>query len=342
MSSPYINSSFLTGFSQLVISKGGNPAALYELAGLDQEVFIEENLLSREIKNLLIPFDKFIDLLEITSHKLNYPDVALALAHQQNMMILAPLRSKLSACENVLQALLVIVKYLKILVSGYQVDINIGKELSKISFHIESQKITNLVQYQDYAMASAVSILHGMLGRSYPLRSCYFKRDEKSAERIAEYSRYFGCPVAFNNQELAMVAESSLLEKEVTPLINEINTQVSLALSSANTDLVANVSRMISLSLPNGSSNIVDVAAAMNYSQRTLQRKLSDKNTSYSALLDSVRFNMANQYLKSTYYRLTDIALLLGYSNLSSFSRAYFRYAGIYPMEVRKRINYTL
>ena len=105
---------------------------------------------------------------------------------------------------------------------------------------------------------------------------------------------------------------------------------------------MANVSRMISLSLPNGSSSIVDVAAAMNYSQRTLQRKLSDKNTSYSALLDSVRFNMANQYLKSTYYRLTDIALLLGYSNLSSFSRAYFRYAGIYPMEVRKRINYTL
>ena len=121
-----------------------------------------------------------------------------------------------------------------------------------------------------------------------------------------------------------------------------IRDRVNAALSSSNTDLIANVSRMISLSLANGSSSIVDIAAAMNLSQRTLQRKLGDKKTSYSALLDSVRFSMANQYLKNTYYRLTDIALLLGYSNLSSFSRAYFRYAGMYPMEVRKRIDYAL
>ncbi|MBL4796087.1 MAG: AraC family transcriptional regulator ligand-binding domain-containing protein [Oleispira sp.] len=341
MSTPYINSSFLNGFSQLVILKGGNPAALYELAGLDKEVFIEENLLSREIKNLLIPFDKFVDLLEITSQQLNYPDVAMELARQQSMMILAPLRSQLNQCENVLQAVQVIVKYLKILVSGYQVEIKIDPQLSRISFTVESEKVKNLVQYQDYALASAVSILHGMLGKSYPLRSCYFLRDEKDAERIAEYTRYFGCPVAFNSEELAITTESSILEKDVAPLIEEINTQVNAALSSANTDLIANVSRMISLSLANGSSSIVDIAAAMNLSQRTLQRKLGDKKTSYSALLDSVRFSMANQYLKSTYYRLTDIALLLGYSNLSSFSRAYFRYAGMYPMEVRKRISYT-
>lgn len=342
MSTPYINSSFLNGFSQLVILKGGNPAALYELVGLDKDVFIEENLQSREIKNLLIPFDKFVDLLEITSQQLNYPDVAMELARQQSMMILAPLRSQLSNCENVLQAVQVIVKYLKILVSGYQVDIKIESQISRISFSVESEKVKNLVQYQDYALASAVAILHGMLGKSFPLRSCYFLRDEKDAERIAEYTRYFGCPVAFNSKVLAITAESSILEKDIAPLIEEINTQVNAALSSSNTDLIANVSRMISLSLANGSSSIVDIAAAMNYSQRTLQRKLGDKKTSYSALLDSVRFSMANQYLKSTYYRLTDIALLLGYSNLSSFSRAYFRYAGMYPMEVRKRINYAL
>ena len=257
------------------------------------------------------------------------------------MMILAPLRSQLNQCENVLQAVQVIVKYLKILVSGYQVEIKIDPQLSRISFTVESEKVKNLVQYQDYALASAVSILHGMLGKSYPLRSCYFLRDEKDAKRIAEYTRYFGCPVAFNSEELAITTESSILEKDVAPLIEEINTQVNAALSSSNTDLIAKVSRMISLSLANGSSSIVDIAAAMNLSQRTLQRKLGDKKTSYSALLDSVRFSMANQYLKSTYYRLTDIALLLGYSNLSSFSRAYFRYAGMYPMEVRKRISYS-
>jgi AraC-like DNA-binding protein len=342
MSTPYINSSFLTGFSQLVLSKGGNPAELYEWAGLDKEVFIEENLQSREVKNLLIPFDKFVYLLEHTAHVLKFQNVAMELARQQNMMILAPLRLQLKDCTNVLQALQVIIKYLKILVSGYQVDIKIEKELIRFSFHMVSANVQNLVQYQDYALASAVSILHGMLGKSYPLRSCYFLRNESDENRIAEYARYYGCPVAFNSEQLAITAESSLLEQGVAPLIKEINAQVNLALSTSAHDIITNVSRIISLSLASGSSNIADIAASMNYSQRTLQRKLSAKNTSYSALLDSVRFSMANQYLKSTYYRLTDIALLLGYSNLSSFSRAYFRYAGIYPMEVRKRINYAL
>ncbi len=342
MSTPYINSSFLTGFSQMVLSKGGNPAELYELVGLDKEVFIEENLQTREIKNLLIPFDKFVYLLENTARILNFPNVAMELARQQNMMILAPLRLQLENCTNILQALQVIIKYLKVLVSGYQVDIQISRELIKISFHMVSIDVQNLIQYQDYALASAISILHGMLGKSYPLRSCYFLRNETSEQRIAEYTRYYGCPVAFNSDQLAITAESSILDQDLAPLIEGINTQVDLALSSSDNDIIANVSRVISLSLANGNSNIVDIAASMNYSQRTLQRKLKTKNTSYSALLDSVRFSMANQYLKSTYYRLTDIALLLGYSNLSSFSRAYFRYAGIYPREVRKRINYAL
>jgi len=77
----------------------------------------------------------------------------------------------------------------------------------------------------------------------------------------------------------------------------------------------------------------------MSYSRRSLQRKLMEQGTTYSALLDSVRFNMANQYLKNTYYRLTDIAVLLGYSNLSSFSRSYHRWSGVYPTEVRKRVR---
>jgi len=93
------------------------------------------------------------------------------------------------------------------------------------------------------------------------------------------------------------------------------------------------------LSLTNGIYRLEDIASSMNYSQRTLQRKLGEKNTSFSALLDSVRFNMANEYLKNSYYRQTDIALLLGYNSLSAFSRSYHRWCGVYPNKARKRMS---
>ncbi len=335
---PYINSSFLQGFSALVLSKGGKPAALYEAAGLDKELFMEENFQTGLQKSLLIPFDKFIFLLEAAASELDFPEVAMALARQQDMMILAPLGPMLKRCNNVLEALDVIVKYLKILVSGFQVSINVKQDFVNISFTLEIPQIQQRLQYQDYAMASAVNVLHGLMGRTYPIRSCSFLRTERDKERIADYSRYYGCPVAFNCPTLSLTVDSSILQQDVEHLLKHINSRVSVALSSYDRGIVNQVSQVISFSLANGNSSIEDIALSMNLSQRTLQRKLSEQNTSFSALLDAVRFNMANQYLTSTYYRLTDIGLLLGYSNLSSFSRGYQRWSGVNPTQVRKRM----
>jgi AraC-like DNA-binding protein len=331
MRTPYISTCFLRGFSALVLSKGGNLPALYESVGLDKETFIEERQ--------LMPFDKFVYLLEAAAHQLDFPDVAMQLARQQDMMILAPLGPMLRHCRNVSEALGVIVKYLKILVSGYEVDIKVHHDYITITFSLELPHIQELVQYQDYAMASAVNILYGLLGKSYPIRACYFLRSERNQRRIAEYSRYYRCPVAFNSQTLSATADSSILHLDIGDLVKQLNARVKSAQLLHNESIVNQASNIISFSLANGISKIDDITSSMNYSQRTLQRKLSEHNTSFSALLDSVRFNMANQYLKNTYYRQTDIAVLLGYSNLSSFSRSYHRWCGVYPMEARKRMQ---
>lgn len=342
MNAPYINTSFLRGFSSLVIAKGGNPSVLYESVGLDKELFIEDSLQPAKEKSLLIPFDKFVYLLEEAAEQLDFPDVAMQLARQQDMMILAPAGPMLKGCSNVAEALGVLIKYIKILVSGYEVDIQVQKDFVAVSFSVDLPHIQERVQYQDYAMASAVTIFQGMLGKSQALRACYFLRSERNQNTITEYSRYYGCPVAFNCRSLSLIVDSSVLNKDIDHLRKQINSRVNSALSSHNESIIDQVSKVISFSLANGDNHIEDIASSMNFSQRTLQRKLSEQNTSYSAVLDSVRFNMANQYLKNTYYRLTDIAVLLGYSNLSAFSRSYHRWCGVYPTEVRKRMQKTV
>lgn len=330
MHSPYINTCFLNGFSSLVLSKGGNLSALYESAGLDKDIFTEESL--------LIPYDKFVYLLEAAAAQLDFPDIAMQLARQQDMMILAPLSAMLSRCDNVSEALEVIVKYLKLLVSGYHVDIQEQQDHLTVSFYLELPHIQELVQYQDYAMASAVSILYGLLGRSFPIRACYFLRSERDQQRISEYSQYFGCPVAFNNRTLSLTCDNSVLQLDIGNLVKQLNTRINNTKPLANECIVKRVSNAISFSLPNGIYRLADIASSMNYSQRTLQRKLGEQNTSFSALLDAVRFNMANQYLKNAYYRQTDIAILLGYNSLSAFSRSYHRWSGSYPNEARKQM----
>lgn len=338
MQAPYISSSFLMGFSRLVLAKRGNPAQLYRSVELENDVMFEESIGSERPTNLLIPFDKFVYLLENAAKTLDFPDIAMQLARQQNMMILAPLGPLLKNCSNMQQALDTMIKYLKILVSGYQVDVQIEREHVTLTFSIELPHIQELVQYQDYAMASAVSIIYGLLGKAYPIRGCYFLRGERSQQRISEYARYYGCPVAFGCRTLSLTADISILSQDVKHLVKRIDGRVNHAMSYRNTNIIEQVSQVISFSLANGFSNINDIASSMHFSPRTLQRRLQDQGTSYRALLDSVRFNMANQYLRNTYYRLTDIAVLLGYSNLSAFSRSYRRWSGVYPTSIRERL----
>ncbi len=338
MQAPYISSSFLHGFSRLVLAKKGDPAQFYQAVGLGNDILFEGNVSLGETTSLLIPFDKFVLLLEHASKELNYPDIAMQLAKQQDMMILAPLVPLLKDVTNIQEALNTILKYLKILVSGYQIEVEIKQEHITLTFSLELPHIQELVQYQDYAMASAVSIIYGLLGKTFPIRGCYFLRSEHNQQRISEYAQYYRCPVAFGCQTLSLSADTSILNQSISSLLKQVDVRVNQAMSYHRTNIIEQISQVISFSLINGSSSLNDIASSMHFSSRTLQKRLQDQGTSYRALLDAVRFNMANQYLRNTYYQLTDIAALLGYNNLSAFSRSYKRWSGVYPTEIRKRL----
>ncbi|MEA3291381.1 MAG: helix-turn-helix domain-containing protein [Pseudomonadota bacterium] len=69
---------------------------------------------------------------------------------------------------------------------------------------------------------------------------------------------------------------------------------------------------------------------------RSLQRKLTQCDTSYSEVLDQARLRKAQFLLKETEKKMVDISLALGYKNASSFSRTFKRWAGVSPKEYRK------
>lgn len=78
------------------------------------------------------------------------------------------------------------------------------------------------------------------------------------------------------------------------------------------------------------------VAQRMNMSVRTLQRRLSEQKTTFSRVLDDVRVDLAKRYLSSPDVAITEVAFLLGFSEQSSFHRAYRRWTGVAPGEWRR------
>lgn len=109
--------------------------------------------------------------------------------------------------------------------------------------------------------------------------------------------------------------------------------------SQASTDFLGQLGRHIASSLGSGGASLEQVAGSMNLGVRTLQRRLAEHELDFSQLVEDVRRSLAEGYLAGTGYSLTEIALLLGYSESSSFSRAFRRWHQLTPLQFRQRAH---
>lgn len=82
-----------------------------------------------------------------------------------------------------------------------------------------------------------------------------------------------------------------------------------------------------------------EVAKALNMSARTLRRKLVDEGTSFRALVEEERRQVALQLLDGSDMKLDELAIHLGYTDTASFTRAFRRWMGCAPGEYRKSVN---
>ena len=87
--------------------------------------------------------------------------------------------------------------------------------------------------------------------------------------------------------------------------------------------------------LPHAEVRIGEIARRLGLSQRTLARRLNDEGLSFSALLAGLRHDLADRYLADGDTSISQIAWLLGYQEVSAFSKAYKRWSGKAPREVR-------
>ena len=95
---------------------------------------------------------------------------------------------------------------------------------------------------------------------------------------------------------------------------------------------------MIAEILPEGHPTIEKVARSMGSSVRTLQRRLANKELSYSEILDEVRRNEACRLLERRNQSISIVSSSLGYSEPSAFTRAFSRWMGLAPSKYRQRL----
>ena len=107
--------------------------------------------------------------------------------------------------------------------------------------------------------------------------------------------------------------------------------------SSFEGDFLEQLRRVINSLLPTHNCTARTVSQCMGYSLRTLQRKLRAQETGFQQQIDGVRSALAISYLQEPQFSLTDISELLGFAELSVFTRSFRRWFGVSPSQWRQR-----
>ncbi|MCB0735911.1 MAG: AraC family transcriptional regulator ligand-binding domain-containing protein [Bacteroidetes bacterium] len=160
-----------------------------------------------------------------------------------------------------------------------------------------------------------------------------------------EYYRVFKCPVVFNQNELAIYLSKEHVEAPIiTANYQLLRLLVQHAEEVSKSRKKAQFSNQVRQTIirlgQNHFPGINDVAAHLNLSLRTFQRRLKNEGTVFKQLVDEVKQDFAIRLLQQQELSITEIAFQLGYTDAAAFNRSFKRWKGCNPSEFR--INYFL
>ncbi len=103
------------------------------------------------------------------------------------------------------------------------------------------------------------------------------------------------------------------------------------------TDIITRTRQIIIEQLPSGTCCRQTVSKELNLSISSLQTKLAQEDTNFQQLLDDIRKSMSLSYIEQKRIAITEIAFLVGFSDTSSFTRAFRKWTGQSPSEYRNK-----
>ncbi|MFE8071914.1 AraC family transcriptional regulator [Marinobacteraceae bacterium S3BR75-40.1] len=176
-------------------------------------------------------------------------------------------------------------------------------------------------------------------GRFRPLKITF--EHDKPPHRADEAEEVLGCPVEYGAEENRLYFSSEVLdypsphaEPELLALHERYASEQVARLEKK--DIVGYVERVIAELLDSGEVTLEAVAARLDMKPRTLRTRLTEAESSFNQVLADFRYRLARQLLATTDESIDEIVYLTGFSEPSTFYRAFKRWSGMTPIEYRK------
>jgi len=160
------------------------------------------------------------------------------------------------------------------------------------------------------------------------------------------YREVFGIAPKFDQSDYALVFDPDVLTLPVSAgdaaVPDAIMRHVGELIDAlpADASLKRQVQRVLANELRGGNPMLDNVATQLKMHPKTVRRRLKLEGTTHSELLEALRRELAERYLRVPELNVTEVAFLLGYSDASAFNKAFRRWFDVAPLTYRDRLRH--
>ena len=323
----------LLGLPDIVRSHGGDPRSILENHGIDPRAMRDPDF--------YIDCKSLVDVFEYCSTSFNDPLFGLHLAQHQEPDVYGAVAALCRAAATVREGVQSFIKYIPVVHSpATTIELLEANGVAELRWSARNDLGANVQAHYQATMLN-VKLLRLLGGRNMHLNYVNLALETR-AKDVAEIESKLGCRFHGNASTHAIAFPSAMLDQPVASanrlLYRLLGGYMERVKESSRTTIVERVEDYVRGALPSGQCSIERCAKKLGTSVRTLQANLSEYDLKFSDILERQRIELAKLYLEREAATLDEVAALLGYSEQSSFGRAFKRWTGTTPQQFRKTV----
>ena len=325
-----IRAGVLSNISSTIEQLGGNPDTVFKAVGFDPQVI--------SITDALIPFSQYRQLLAKAAEVTDCERFGLLMSESLGPQSLGVVGLSMQPFRDVGTAFELLAKFLHLHDQHGTVTLEPLGNYSRIGYLMDDLAAPGAAQVIDVSAALGHNLLKTLIG--FDVRAVRYEFPYPEPADLSAYQVLNTKELVFNTESFGFLVDRKYLEIQIpnsNPHLAKLRREYMQRLEvRAGKRMGDKVELIVKDLLSSGECTLEAVAVLFNITPRTLQNKLRSEDTCFHDIVEQVRKTMALHYLKNSAMDLTNIALLIGYSDSSAFSRSFRRWYNIAPSQWRK------
>jgi AraC-like DNA-binding protein len=318
----------IAGAVELVRTLGHDPAVALDVSGLSHDIF-------RDPENE-IPFSAAARFLKRCAGLTGIAHFGLLAGMRNGVSTLGLVGHLAQSAADVETALHDIVGHFSVHDRTAQARLSVDGDEARLAYVLDRPRTPGAEHFYDGGIASTFNIVRDLCGPEWSAKLVTLPRRAPADRK--PYNDFFNARIVFGSETASISFAHRWLRRPLptaNPSLRQFLQRLVRGAARRRGSQAEEIRRIIRLQLMGGKPGIDRAAAMIGATRRTLARRLAAEGWTFRALVQDVRFEMADELMKETDASMGRIAELLGYSDQTAFSRAFSNKFGHPPSRAR-------